>query len=122
MVKYFDLHLRVAENKLPTVLGTLMPEAEVMLISVTPSDIIEPGPKRRYINGCRSKGISGEDLMLQIIKDKPVKYETLIDAFVEKGFSRNSVSPVTNKLCKAGKITKQKKPDGIFFSKPEGKT
>ena len=64
--------------------------------------------KHFYTHGKRNKGVSGIDLLMGLLKDHKggVVFEQLKKAFVEKGFSETSVSPILSKLSADGKIVK----------------
>lgn len=101
----------VRSTKLPTVLQVL--EKSATLISVTPTKADEaaaPASAKKnmhYVNGKRSKGISGRELVLhclEVSKDHICTNEELSRAFVAHEFSPNSYSSVITYLVQDGKV------------------
>lgn len=60
-----------------------------------------------YVNGKRNKGISGEDLLIQILDSDPFKAwssEEIAERFVENGFAPQSLSSYLSRARQNGKI------------------
>ena len=101
----FRMHLEVPTNLVGPIIELV--DNEGILVSVEP--LKEKNTKKHfYTNGKRNKGVSGIDLLMGLLKDHKggVVFEQLKKAFVEKGFSETSVSPILSKLSADGKIVK----------------
>ena len=109
MSKVYAVLLHIDEKNLPTVLSAVAGSATLVSVTAT---IQEPAVEKatprefHYAHGKRDKGISGEDLVLEVLAQagKPVTLTELEAAFVERRFSHNSVSPIIHKLLAAEKI------------------
>jgi hypothetical protein len=106
MATVYLVTLHVDEKQLPVVLGALAGSAK--LVSVTPTEEakaeVPKGPY--YVDGKRNKGISGEDLLLEVLgrAPRPFTHKELEDAFQARRFSPNSVNPNIHRLLAAEKI------------------
>lgn len=74
-------------------------------------------PKRRqlhrsYANGIRNKGITGKDLILQILKNGAVTVEELRKEFARRGFAEVSAHSASSILVQKGQIIRD--PEGKF--------
>ena len=106
----FIVTLQVDARRLPTVLEALSGAAT--LVSVTPcqeAKVADPNLKKEHFfrDGKRNKGISGHDLVLELLRSKdgkPTSFNDIAKAFVERGFVANSASPALSNLKKEGKI------------------
>lgn len=65
----------------------------------------------RYKNGSRDKGISGEDLLLQSLKNGPKCLDQLQDIFEARGFARSTPAALVSQMARANKI---KRANGEF--------
>ena len=81
------------------------------MVSVSESAVAAPEepakPKQgHYRDGKRFKGISGDELAMQIVSsaDRVFTLDEIAASFVEKGFAGNSASPVLSGLVREGKI------------------
>ena len=111
----FSVTFHVDENKLPLILEVVAKSATLVGVSVVKE--VEPKPPGKksfhYANGLRNKGISGENLILELIKSGPVSFELIKDKFFEKGFASNSASAALSAL-RSKKIA-DRKADGSIF-------
>jgi hypothetical protein len=71
----------------------------------------------RFVNGMRNKGISGPDLVLQILDTGPASKEEIESVMDEHHFARSSSSSLLSKLQKSEQIVRR--PDGKFIKVPE---
>lgn len=99
-MQYYKVTLRVPVKMLSTIMEVL--DGEGVLISAVPDEGVEVANgakvrKNRYFGGRRSKGISGEELALQCLKDGPQTEEAITPTFQSHGFAVNSVSAVLSK-------------------------
>jgi hypothetical protein len=100
--------LHVRATQLSTVIQVL--EKSAVLVSVTPTtpDQTQPPEKKtfRYANGVRFKGISGRDLVLQILtaNNGLCDNEQLEKAFVKAGFAKDSYSGPISYLITEGRV------------------
>lgn len=84
-----------------------------ILLEATPYEEVSNVPPRRkspgvprYTNGTRNKGMRGDDLILDILKDGPRTIKQIETAFKENGFAANSASPCLSRAKAMGKITR----------------
>jgi hypothetical protein len=101
----YDVKLRVTLAMLPTLLQVIEKTKGVELVTVSTSaaPIVET---RGYANGIKNKGITGVDLLLEILTasgGRCVKSH-VEKKFMERGFSAQSVSPTVSRLIREQKI------------------
>jgi hypothetical protein len=116
MTKYqhnLELTITTSAHMLPHILQVIEGCAQIVKVVAIPTPDLPTQntmteaqtPKKRYTNGFRNKGISGEELLLQILANKkPVHYDIIVNQFVSNGFARNSASPVISRLLKENRI------------------
>lgn len=82
------------------------PQSDDPIIMIIPHDIIITTTGRGYVGGIRNKGISGRDLVLEVLTsaNRPFNFSEISNAFVQRGFAGNSASPNLTVLVKEGKI------------------
>lgn len=106
--KVYAVLLHVPENHLGTVLSAL--SGSSTLVSVSPT-VESAQPERaaknfHFAHGVRLKGISGENLALEILSSEQRVFgiTEINNKFVERGFARTSASPCLHKLGRDKKI------------------
>jgi hypothetical protein len=108
MTTVYLVTLHVGEKELPTILGAIAGSAK--LVSVTPTEEAKAPVKKdqHYVDNKRNKGISGEELALQVLSREPRAFhiKELEAAFDKHRFSPTSVPPVLNRLVTDEKIRK----------------
>lgn len=114
MARIYAALFHVAENNLGTVLSTLSGSAN--LVSVTPTEKavttqraspkVHPDRESFYVGGKRNKGISGEDLVLQVLGSDNRVFDSaeVRSKFVQNGFAANSAYSTLSKLASEKKI------------------
>jgi len=105
-MKTFDVLLRVSDKNLSTVLACLAGAADLIKVEASAEPVSEPeGPRSRYLNGKKDKGIHGETLVLKVLVDRAVHTAAdLQKAFEANGFAPHSYSASVSRLVKAGKV------------------
>jgi len=111
----YELIVRVTSaQKLATIISLLDGEARLLgMKEITDED--DPADRKRitsstrkalhYVGGKRDKGISGADLLTQLLADgRPHPRHEIERAFIERGFSWLSVSPVLSVARKEGRL------------------
>ena len=94
----------VPSTALSTVMGVL--EGVAQIVEVRPVGAADGAPAKpnapRYAGGKRSKGISGKDFALQILRKyrRPVSPAEMEREFKERGFAPSSWSPSVSRLGK----------------------
>ena len=118
--RVYAVTLHVTENNLGTVLSALSGSSTLVSVVPTQKTAAHPnGPssssssadssalvQHHYTNGKRNKGISGEELALEVLNssERVFTLGEISNAFVQRGFAGNSSSPVLSKLASAGKV------------------
>jgi hypothetical protein len=101
----FKVLLSVPGDNLTTVLEVIKGNASI--ISINANDEPKTKKKMRYANGKRDKGITGEELALQILtRNKDMKFtlmSTIRSEFVNKGFAPTSASAAISTLVSKGR-------------------
>ncbi len=105
----YDIRLRVSEKMIAPVLSNVGPQCEFMgLIPVTEEmEGAAATPKRQYVGNIRNKGITGKELIMQVLRQEPLRPHThneIKQEFVKHKFSANSVAPLLFALRSKGEI------------------
>lgn len=109
-VKIYAVLLHVSEKDLGTVLSALGGSSTLISVTATQESAAHPNksPTKNFHfhGGKRNKGISGEDLALQVLgsSDRIFNMSEINHAFVQHGFAGNSASPVLSRLASVGKV------------------
>ncbi len=103
----YDVKLRVSEKMIAPVLANVGAQCEFM--GLTPvTEETEGAPKQpRFVGNIRNKGITGKELILQILKQEPLRPHTVTEIQNEFGkhkFSHNSAAPLLYSLRIKGLI------------------
>lgn len=110
MSEKFDMILVVPTKLVGPILELVSNEGIVVRVNPHNQEKIR---KSGYRDGIKDKGIKGADLLIQCLEKVPSHRATLDDlrkAFVEKGFSKNSIDATVSQAVKNGKV----KRDGKF--------
>jgi hypothetical protein len=99
----FDMHLRVPHDRIATIIDALSGACEI--IKIEQFTDAEAEVKYHYANGIRNKGVKGDDLLLELLKEGPRTKSQLAIGFAQRGFAKTSVSPVVSKLMQADKVS-----------------
>jgi hypothetical protein len=113
MARVYAVLFHVSEDHLGTVLSTL--SGASTLVSVTPTEKtvnkraspkVHPDRETFYVGGKRNKGISGEDLVLQVLGSANRVFDSaeVRSKFVQHGFAANSCYSTMSKLVSEKKI------------------
>jgi len=100
-MKTYDLCIRVPAAKLGTILELLEEEGEVLSIVLTREHHKKPV---RWANGSRNKGITGADLVLELVQKSTITAAYARRVFIERGFAPNSSAAALSHLVGLGKI------------------
>lgn len=104
----YDVTLRVSGKRLPEILQQI--GADVALVTVKPvqegTGPVEPQRTFKYVGGTRLKGISGADLLMEILgsEKRAFTMTEIANGFEKRGFSPNSASPQLHFAKKKGKV------------------
>lgn len=103
----YDVRLRVTEKMIAPVLANVGAQCEFMGLTPVVEDAEGVAPKPRYVGNVRNKGITGKELILQILKQEPLRPHTITEIQNEFGkhkFSSNSAAPLLYSLRNKGLI------------------
>jgi hypothetical protein len=110
----FDMHLRVPHERVSTIIDVLEGACEVVMIEQCTPALEEKKKVTHYMNGMRNKGISGEALLIELLKNGGKTKVELALGFAQRGFAKSSVSPMVSKAVQSGKVIMK---DGIIAIK-----
>jgi hypothetical protein len=110
--QHLNVTLRIDAMDLPSVLDVLRGTAALVNVAVAPDDLPNglstPRAAPRYANGKRNKGISGDDLLIELMATAPIsrKFSTdeLGNSFVARGFARHTASPTLSRAFARGLV------------------
>lgn len=109
-ITVFRITCNVLSANLATVIGALEDAAQIVEVRALEEPAPAKPPKFRYVNGKKNKGISGRDLLLEILSKykRPVSRDALSREFVSRGFAANSLSPTISALVHEGEVDRAK--------------
>ena len=107
----YVLTLHVVESKIGAVISALSGEATVVSVVPTKESAEAPAPrpapsgKHRFVGGKHDKGITGKELIMQILdsENRAFFMSEIVTRFMAKGFADTSAYPVTYEAVKNGK-------------------
>ena len=102
--KTYEVSLRVAGDKLATIMALLADE--VTLVGM--KEVTGPAPEKKpyFVGGKKDKGISGERLLLRELRTGAMRREGIAKAFEVAGFAAASADPATSKAIRDGFATR----------------
>jgi hypothetical protein len=109
----FRIVCDVPSTSLTTVIGAI--EGAASIVEVRALDEAAPPPTRNhprnhhgYANGKRDKGISGRDLLLEVLSKykRPVSRDEIDREFITRGFAAGSFSPSVTYLVREGRVVR----------------
>jgi hypothetical protein len=104
----FDMHLRVPHDRMSVIIDTLEGSCEVVKIEQFREDDSVPKKKTfRYAGGKRDKGISGPELLMDLLGTSSRSLKSIAQDFQARGFARNSASAVASKLVEKGTLKRE---------------
>lgn len=88
-------------------------------VATTKSSTILNGS--RYRDGRRDKGILGTDLLIRTLRvsqdERGVHQKNMLKVFEERGFSKNSLSPILSKIERSGRVVYNRETGWISLNK-----
>jgi hypothetical protein len=96
----FDMHLRVPHDRISTIIEALTGACEVIRIEQydpekkTKSARTRATPGQHYQGGNRNKGISGVQLLKDLLATGPKTVQQIRNEFIKRGFAATSPSPI----------------------------
>ena len=100
--KHYEVTLRVAGDKMATIMALLADE--VTLVGMREIASSAPEKKMGFVGGKRLKGIRGGDLLLVSLLAAPKSYRDLEKIFEARGFAKTSTSPAVSTALAARQI------------------
>jgi hypothetical protein len=101
----FDMHLRVPHDRMSTIIDALSGACEVIKIEqFVQTETAQSNGNHHYANGIRNKGVRGDNLLLELLKDGPRTKAQLAVSFAQRGFAKTSISPVVSKAVQTNKV------------------
>ncbi len=105
----YEIRLRVSEKMIASVLTNVGPQCE--FIGLNPVSEESEGaaatPKRQYVGNMRNKGITGKELIMQVLRQEPLRPHSnseIQQEFIKHKFSANSAAPLLFALRTKGEI------------------
>jgi hypothetical protein len=108
----------VHQKNLPTVLQVLEKAADLVSLNVEKETIEQPVKSFHYAGGKHNKGITGRELVLQMLAKGPTSVAEFVAEFKKYEFAPTSYSPVISTLLSAKKVVKL---ENGKYSLPPGK-
>jgi hypothetical protein len=133
MAKKYRVLLHVGNKMLPTFIGLVDDHVDIRIVQITdiddgeplpphvappspivvharetgspqPSSVAEVAPSSRYIGGVRFKGISGKELVTEILRSGPADLDELRRAFTHRNFAAASAAPTLSTMMRDGLV------------------
>lgn len=113
MAKFYTMKITVPVSQVAMLTDLLIGSG--MEVSSAPAVEVEVAKQRkmRYANGVRSKGIKGDDLIMQVIGSGPARESAIADAFKQYKFAATSYMACLSKLSATGKIKRNEKGEWV---------
>ena len=116
-LKQYDVTIRTTADKLATILEVLLPASGTLMGIQPVEDAVTPLPPKRnfhYANGKKKKGLTGEQLALQIISsaNRTFSVSEVSKQFEGAGFAATSAGPSLSTLARKGKA--RRVGDGMY--------
>lgn len=106
--RIYEIRLRTPQSKLTTIIEALSGAAEITLIAPTNDEAEEPRAKKNmaYVQGKRDKGIRGDELALQILREsgRAMRSSEMGPLFAARGFAPTTASAALSLLHKEGRV------------------
>lgn len=111
MKKMFEVRIQTHAQLLPAFIELISGEATLVSVTEVPASPLTTKGKIRqrhhYTNAKKDKGISGEDLAIELLSNGPMPYEKMALAFGARGFAPATASAILSIMKKEGKAENQ---------------